>query len=205
MHRKQYKPRLRVNSGHIIPVQAQALGQSINLHSALSLGYYCLNRHQVWCAYNPAKNKLRFILSLIVYQQNGSGPSLAVNGGSALITSMCLTRMYTPAHTQRHWRRSDVETTLLWRCVFTRVILRCSEAVLWKGIRCPDTITTKLKIVDNDIKIKFKHVYKPTYPISLKRAKKKSVGFWRSCWISELNGSYYWHNLSVMRAFKLIL
>ena len=31
-------------SGHIIPeVQALARGQSINLNSALSLGYYCLN------------------------------------------------------------------------------------------------------------------------------------------------------------------
>ena len=30
--------------GHIIPaVQALALGQSMNLHSALSWGYYCLN------------------------------------------------------------------------------------------------------------------------------------------------------------------
>ena len=39
---------LAYGSGHINPaVQALSLGQSINLDSALSLGYYCLNNSYI--------------------------------------------------------------------------------------------------------------------------------------------------------------
>ena len=59
---------LTCGSGHInSTVQALILGQSINLHSALSLGYYCLNRYITrgpWATTSPECTAIKAIFSL---------------------------------------------------------------------------------------------------------------------------------------------